>query len=247
MERAREDLDRDRTAVRGADKAVDDLERAALSVARVAAPGERAAAALEIRRGDVVEDERPLAQVAAGECVLDPPLTGEQPVERRVELVLVRALDPELGGERRLREGARHLKLRTRCEHALDRHRQTQLALARAAAVEQPRKPEPPAQRKQRLDVAGRQRARDPEALVEADEALALERRAHELDHVLGQVRDIADRLVPDPAALAPGAPQQVSDVLTVLALPPVGDDMDRTSWPRLSAHTSTLPHKPDR
>jgi hypothetical protein len=94
--------------------------------------------------------------------------------------------------------------------------------------------------------VPRRQRPRDPEALVEADEALALERRPHQLDHVLRQVGDVADGLVFDLAALAPRAPEQMGDVLAVLALPPVGDDVNRAAWPRLSAHSRKIAHQSD-
>ena len=43
-----------------------------------------------------------------------------------------------------------------------------------------------------------------------------------------GSRREIADGLVADLATLAPGAPQQVRDVFAMLALPSVGDDVDR-------------------
>jgi hypothetical protein len=247
VERALEHLDRDRAAVGGADEPVDDLGRAGLAVARVAELGQRAAAALEVGRGDVVEHERPLAQVAAGERAFDPLLASEQPVERAVELVLVGALDPELGGERRLPKGARHRQLRAGRDRALQDHRQAQRALPRGRAIDQPPELEPSAHREQRLDVARRQRPLDSEALVEADETLAPERRPHQLDHLLRQVRDVADGLVSDLAALAPGAPQQVGDVLAVLALAAVGDDVDGAGGTRFSAHNRNITHRPDR
>src|SRR5438309_1768766 len=102
MQRTLEDLDRDRAAVGGADEPVDDLERAAAAVARVAEPRQRARAALEVGGGDVVEDERRAGEMTARERLLDPPLAGKQPVERRVQLVLVRPLDRQLARERRL-------------------------------------------------------------------------------------------------------------------------------------------------
>jgi hypothetical protein len=94
--------------------------------------------------------------------------------------------------------------------------------------------------------VARRQRALDHKPLVEGDEALTLERQPHQLDDFIGQVREVADGLVADLAALAPRAPQQVRDVFAVLALPPVGDDVDRASGARLSSHNPTITHRRD-
>jgi hypothetical protein len=187
VQRALEHLDRRRAAVRRADEAIDDLGRARLAVARVAELGQRAAAALEVGGRHVVEHERPLLEVAAGQRPLDPLLASEQPVERPVERVLVRALDPEHGGERRLGEGARHRQLGAGGDHTLDDHRHTQRPLPRGPPVEQPGQLKPPGQRQQRLDVTRRQRALDAEALVERDEALAPERRPHQLDASSGR------------------------------------------------------------
>src|SRR5918996_772331 len=110
-------------------------------------------------------------------------------------------------------------------------------------AIEQRGELEPAPHKEPRLHVPGRQGPLDREALAKGNEALALERQAHELDDLLGQVREVADGLVADLAALAPGAPQQVRDVLALLALPPVGDDVNRASRPRLSPHDTTIPH----
>ena len=72
------------------------LRRAALVVARVAKLGQRAAAALEIGGGDVIEDQLAIAQVTAREPVLDPLLARTQPVERGLEVILIGALHAEL-------------------------------------------------------------------------------------------------------------------------------------------------------
>ena len=61
---AREHLDRDRAAPAVAEQPVDDLQRAALAVTRVAELRQRAAAALKIRGRDVVEHQ--LAVAAGG-------------------------------------------------------------------------------------------------------------------------------------------------------------------------------------
>ena len=48
-----------------------------------------ALAALEVRRGDVVEDQAAVSQMPAGQGLLDPGLLREQPIHGRVEVVLV--------------------------------------------------------------------------------------------------------------------------------------------------------------
>ncbi len=83
-----EHLDGDGAAVGRAQKAVDDLQLALLAVAVVAAFGQRAAAAFDVARRDVVEHQRPALQMALCERGLDRALTLEEPVERGVEFVL---------------------------------------------------------------------------------------------------------------------------------------------------------------
>ena len=51
-------LDRQRTAIRGTEQAVNDLQLAFLAVAVIAALGQRAAAPLDIAGADVVEHQR---------------------------------------------------------------------------------------------------------------------------------------------------------------------------------------------
>ena len=75
--------------------------------------------------------------------------------------------------------------------------------------------------------MAGGQRARDLEGLIGANQRLTAQCPADQLDHRLGQVGDIADGLVFDLAVLAVAMAQQVGDVLAMLALAPVGDDVN--------------------
>ena len=79
----------------GAEQAIDDLQRARLAVAAVAALGERAAAALHVARGHVVEHQRAVREMALGQRRLDGGLALQQPVERGVELVLVDLAETE--------------------------------------------------------------------------------------------------------------------------------------------------------
>lgn len=196
--------------------------------------------------------------MAACERPLDPLLAGKKPVERRVGLVLVGPLDPDLARERRLGEGARHRQLRARADQTLDDHRETQLTLPRARPVEQPRKLEPPRHRKRRLDMACRQRTLDLERLAGGDQALAAQRRPDQLDQLVRQMGEIRQRLLLDLAALAVGAPQQVRGVDTIATPGRVRDHVHRTRMtrpPRHKAHATaptgqhvvTTPNKPQQ
>ena len=69
------DLHRHRTTIGRAHQPPVDLQLAVLAVAAVPERGQRAAAALEVGRGQVVEHEPTIGEVAAGERLLDPLLT----------------------------------------------------------------------------------------------------------------------------------------------------------------------------
>ena len=236
MDRPVEDLDRDRPALAVQEQPVHDLQRAAATVARVAAAGEGAAAALEERGGDVVEDEAAACQVAAGEPALDRLLTREQPVHRGVQVVRVRPHHAELLRQRRLRELTGAGELRARREHPLADHRQGAVALLRGRPLEQARKPQPAGHRQHAGRMPVRQRALQLERIRRGQKLLALQAAPNQLDQVVGQVGEVGQRLLPDLAALAVAAAKQVGDVLLPFPLPARRDHMHRalrTSPPR--------------
>jgi hypothetical protein len=79
---ALEHFDRDRAALAVAEQTIDDLEPVRTVVAAVAEPAQRAAAPFEIGRAHVIEHQRAVREMALRQPVLDPLLSGEQPVER---------------------------------------------------------------------------------------------------------------------------------------------------------------------
>jgi hypothetical protein len=184
--------------------------------------------------------------VAAREPLLDPLLTRKQPVQRAVELILVGASDSQLVAERRLRQRADGRKLRARRERLLTDHRQTQIALAARRAVKQPSQLQPARHRQHRPHVAGRQRALDRKRRLAVDIAATGKRAADQLDHLIGQVREVRQRLVLDLGALTVGAAQQMRHVLPMRPLPTVGDDMHRARRTTTTAHAATLPPPSD-
>jgi len=81
---AREHRDRDRTPARVGEQPIIHLQLVLLAVAVVADSAKRAAHALEVARGQIVEHQAPGAQVARGELLLDGALAFEQPVHRLI-------------------------------------------------------------------------------------------------------------------------------------------------------------------
>ena len=90
-----EHLDGDRATVRGAEQAVDDLQRALLAVTAVATFGQRTAASLHVARRDVVEHQCAVAEMASGQRGLDGRLARQQPVERGVQFVVIDLAETE--------------------------------------------------------------------------------------------------------------------------------------------------------
>jgi hypothetical protein len=80
-------LDRNRAAVARTQGAKDDLQFVGFAVAVVAKARQRAAAAFQIGRGDVVQDQGAVAEMPAGQLGLNLGLLPQQPVEGVVEFV----------------------------------------------------------------------------------------------------------------------------------------------------------------
>src|SRR5512135_3808168 len=70
------------------------------------------------------------------------------------------------------------------------------------------------------LDVSVGQRAGDPEGVGGGDEGLTLEGAFDDLDEVIGEMGEVAERLVSNGLSLADGPPEQMSDVGLTLVDP---------------------------
>ena len=156
----------------------------------------------------------------AREPPLDLILALEQPVHRRVQLIVHRALHPQLLPQRaRLKlPGAR--ELRAALKHPAGDHRQAQIPLARGLAVKQARHAQPPGRAQHRLHIPVLARAHDLERLTRRHEPHPPERERQRLDRVSRELGDVRDRLVAHPPALADRAADQVGVVLAI-PMPP--------------------------
>ena len=86
---ALEHLDRHRATVATAQQSEDDLRTVAAAIARVAVLGQRAVAAGDPCRGQVVEHQHPVCQMLAGQCGLDARLRLAEPVQSLVHSIKV--------------------------------------------------------------------------------------------------------------------------------------------------------------
>jgi hypothetical protein len=130
---AGEYLDGDRAPFPIAEQAEDDLQLPPLAIPRVAETSQRAATALEIRRGHIVEHQTAVLQVAASQALLNGALLHVQPIHRRIQLDLVdlgqvQILD-QSAQVRFLTEAAGSGKLGAGLQDASDDHRHHQIAL----------------------------------------------------------------------------------------------------------------------
>jgi hypothetical protein len=183
-----EDLDGDRAAFRRAQQAEDDLRPVAAMIAAVAELRQFAAPPLQIARGDVVEHEHAILEVALGEDLLDAGLAATQEVEGGVEFVLVDLAQAEHGAERvgggRLAELARGRQLGGRLDDPRHDHGEDQLGPALRSMRQRLVEPELAHRPEHGGDVAVRQRAGDLEALCsERREGLASEHPPRAITH----------------------------------------------------------------
>jgi hypothetical protein len=209
-----EHLDGDRTALRRAQETEDDLRPVAAMVAAVAELRQFAAPSLQIARGDVVEHEHTVLEVALGENFFDGGLAAAQKVEGGVEFVLVDLAQAEHGAKRvgggRLAELARGRELGGRLDDPRHDHGHDQLGPALRSVRQHLVEPEPAHRPEHGGDVAMRQRTGDLEALGgERHKNLSGEHPAQTLDLGLRPIGDVGERARLDLAALAIAFAQQ--------------------------------------
>jgi hypothetical protein len=158
--------------------------------------------------------------VTPGQAPLNLLLALGEPVQSRIELVLIGAGHVELLGQRRAPQPPGTGQLGARLKQPLRDHRQHQPTLARRRAIHQPRQLEAPKRAQHRGDMPMRQRALDRKRLLGRDQRLAGQRAAQRVHRRRRQLRDVGDRLVMHPLALADGAADQVR-LIDAVAVPP--------------------------
>ena len=200
---------RHRAAARVGEQPVVDLQQPLLAVAVVAQLGQRAGGALEVAGRQVVQHQAAVAQVPRGELLLDRVLAREQPVHRRVQVVLVRIGHAEVLGQRGGVPPARGGQLRMRRHDARGHHRQHQLALARGLAAQQRREAQALHRQRHGVHMAVRARGGDLQRLRCRLQGLTAQRRTNGLDLRGRQTRQIGQRSLAHLRALAVRLAQQ--------------------------------------
>src|SRR3954471_15996168 len=209
-----EHLDGNRTAVRGAEQAVDDLQAALLAVPAVSAFGQRTAASLQVARRDVVEHQRAILQMAPGQRGLDGDLARQQPVECGVEFVVRDLAETkrfaQAGGGGGGGERAGCGQLGGRIEDAANEHCKDEVAAAIAVRAEDAVKADFARRAERGGEVAVRQRAGDGEGvLLGGNNRTALEHTAQTFNVRGGPVGEVAQRAFADLAFMAIALAQQ--------------------------------------
>ena len=228
-----EDLHRHRAAFLVAEESDDDLQLPLLPIPVVASPGKRALSSLEVRRSDVVEDEG-VVEMEPGEPVFDLLLSGQEPVHSFVELILRHRAEGEFVPQGRDRgliiDPLGDGELGSGVDDPRDDHCHHEIPLPRGPGGDPPHKAQAPECAEGGGDVPVGQAPEALEAVVDGDEAFALEGPADDVDHPRGEVGEVAQRLVLDLAAVAEGAPEEVSFVGLVLVASPRGGYVNGSS-----------------
>ena len=193
---AGEHLHRHRTSVPVAQQPELDLHLAALAVPGMTALGQRAGASLHPHRGQVIEHQGAFPEMALGQGALDAVLALQQPVHRRVQVVLVQRPQAQLLGEGVARGGLGQPpsggEFGARFEDPGGDHRQHPVALGRALGVDEPVQGELAKRPEHCRDRAMGHRTHDVEGVVQArHRGAALEQGAqvlHERRRPPGQV-----------------------------------------------------------
>jgi hypothetical protein len=202
------------TAVPGAEQTIDDLQFAALAVTAVAELGQRAAAAFQIARRDIVKHQGAAGEVPFGQRRLDRRLAYGQPVEGSVELVLVDHPQTELlaqagaGGIGRQRAGGGELG--AGIDNTVDDESQDEITAAVACGAEQAIKANLARRAERRSDMPMRQRTDNDDALlVLGDDGAAFEQHLETGNPLARPVGQVEQGALFDLAALAVALAQQ--------------------------------------
>ncbi len=213
-----EHFDRDRAAFGRAQKPEHDLQLAGFAVAIVAEPGERAGTPLEISRGDVIEHQRAVLEMASRQRFLNALLLCQQPIEHVIKRLLVDPSKPQNRAERtacRLAiEQTRRCQLGGRIDEARHHRGDAQRHLARRlppALGENVVEPDLAQRAQRRRHVPVRQAAQQLQSRgLTATHHLVAQQPPQRFDLRRRPVRDVGQRTLLDLAVLAIGLAQQV-------------------------------------
>ena len=171
------------------------------------------AAALEVRRGDIVQDQRAAGQMARRESVFDALLASVQPVHRGVEVILVDVVQFERFGQARGGrlgvQTARSGQLGLGVQNARRNQGGDELAFSAGMAIQHGLQAETPDGAQDSGDMAMRKRTGDLEGFRGGDEGFALQQAAQGVDLSRGPGGQVGEGAFDDLAVLADGLAQE--------------------------------------
>jgi hypothetical protein len=211
----------DRATVCIGQHAVDDDRATGLAVAIVAEASQRTGLPLVVAAGDVVEHQRPFAEMPLGELFLDRPLTLQQPIHGLVETIFGGIGNIHLLGQGGAVPVSGVGQLGTGKEEAFGDHGDHQVTFWRRLGRDEFLQSKLADHCQDRFHMTVRTCARRTEGLSRGDEGLALERALDDVDEMLGKMGKVAEGLMGDGVTLADGSSEQMSDVGLTLVDPP--------------------------
>ena len=207
------DFHRHRTALAVAQQPELDLKLAALAVAGMAVPGQRAAAPFQIHRGEVVEHQGTVSKVSLGQVLLHLLLPLQQPVHGRVQLIL-RGLPQSQGLRQRVPRGglgqsSGRGQLRHRPQDTGRNQRHDSFAFRTGTSREHAVEPQLAQGAEHGGDMAVGLGADDVEGVGGAEQGFVLEESAESIDLGLRPVGEVGDGAFADALAFTPAFAQQ--------------------------------------
>ena len=165
--------------------------------------------ALEVRGGEIIEHQAAGLQVARCQFFLDAVLAREEPVHRRIEIILIGIGDTELGRQRRLLPPADCCQLGVRRKDPRCQHGQDQVAPGIGLAGNELGHAQPLHCCHHRLDMAMGLRRDDRKGFGDGREPVAAQHGPDRLDLLCRQAGEVCKSAFFDLAVFAVGFTQE--------------------------------------
>ncbi len=164
---------------------------------------------LIVAAGDVVQHQRPFREMSRSQFVLDAFLPFQQPIHRRIQVVVVRVADLQLFGQAGCMPVPRRTELGAGKDHLLHNHAHHQVAFSARLGGQQLVQPQLPNHVEHCLDVSMRFGADDTKCLLGGNQVLSSEYPPEELNLLGGKVRQVGEGPVLDGHQAEHPLPQQ--------------------------------------
>src|SRR5438477_10021477 len=204
---ARIDLKCNGASVGSRHDTVDNTGFAALLIPVIAEASQRTGRSLIITAGDVVQDMGSRGEMALGQFVFDPGLSGQQPVQGIVQVIFVGVAHTEFVSQGGAVPQAGGGEFRTGMEELFGHHGHDQIALLAGFGSNEGVKAKTAHSAQDRLDGAMGKRLLDREHAVRRHQRLVLQEASEGVDLMIGPMGEIGEGAFAYLGALAPSLP----------------------------------------